>query len=126
MSSRAGRARSVRLTTGPGDTYGNQFTSDGAGFGSTTMTLVDVALDMPLVREIEVPVVHELLLSSPDPGPYWRLAPTLQRRRRYLSPDHVDSPMEPFGLVRVDPSGSRSSPDGSCRSGRTDGGSSAR
>lgn len=44
-----------------------------------------------------------LLVTPPFSEWYWRIAPRVHRRRRYLSSEYVDPPIDPFGLFLVDP-----------------------
>ena len=67
------------------------------------MTLVDAALDLPVVGSYAGPAFRAAVLGTPLSRAYWRVAPAVHRRRRYASPGYVDPPVDPFALVLVDP-----------------------
>lgn len=67
------------------------------------MTLSDVGLGESLSRRVRTTDLHRLLSESPLDEWYWRVAPAAYRYRRYLSPEYVDPPTDPFGLYLVDP-----------------------
>ncbi|ESP87362.1 hypothetical protein [Candidatus Halobonum tyrrellensis] len=61
------------------------------------------ALDLPVVGSLAGPAFRAAVLDTPVAGAYWRVAPAVHRHLRYASSDYVDPPVDPFGLVRVDP-----------------------
>jgi hypothetical protein len=73
------------------------------GDGSRSLPTVDRLLNLPVVRAVS-PAVRRLLAGS---SLYWRVAPEMHRRIRYRSESHVDPPLDPFQLYRVDPAAIR-------------------
>lgn len=67
------------------------------------MTLLNIAHQLPLPRFISRDEFVRLLSTTHLYGWYWRVSPAFHRKRRYLSPEHVDPPIEPFSLHLVDP-----------------------
>lgn len=66
------------------------------------MTPVDTVLNSPRIRSIGDSVIRNVL-STRFAGAYWYVAPSVYERRRHLSPDHVNYPIDPFKLLLVDP-----------------------
>lgn len=67
------------------------------------MNIVDTALRLPPLSFVDRATLRRWLLDPPVGRLYWRVAPAVHRHRRYRRPGYVDPPVDPFGLVAVDP-----------------------
>lgn len=67
------------------------------------MTRADTILELPRFRSIGGPAFRKVVLDTHLAEVYWRVAPLIHRHRRYLSPEYVNRPINPFKLVLVHP-----------------------
>lgn len=67
------------------------------------MNIIDTAIRLPPLRFVERATLRSWLLDPPVGTVYWRVAPAIHRARRHRASGYVDQPVDPFGLVSVDP-----------------------
>lgn len=79
------------------------------GFDDQPTTIHDVmgsfttVFDVPNFRSFAGSVFYNAVLDTRLEYAYWRMAPTMHRCRRYVSPHHVHRPIDPFELFFIDP-----------------------